>query len=43
MGAINIISGLKHLSEGLFQPYEWLAWWKQNEIAAKQFFLPDGF
>ena len=39
----NIISGLKHLSEGLFQPNEWLAWWKQNEIAAKQFLSPRWF
>ena len=39
----NIIIGLKHLSEGLLQPDEWLAWWKQNEIAAKQFLSPRWF
>lgn len=39
----NIIIGLKHLSEGLFLPDEWLAWWKQNEIAAKQFLSPRWF
>ena len=27
----NIINGLKHLSEGLFLPEEWIDWWRQNE------------
>ena len=31
MEANNIINGLKHLSEGLFLPEEWIDWWKQNE------------
>ena len=31
MEADNIINGLKHLSEGLFLPEEWIDWWKQNE------------
>lgn len=33
----DIINGLKHLSEGLFSPEEWIDWWKQNEKFAKQF------
>ena len=37
MEASNIINGLKHLSEGLFLPEEWIDWWKQNEKFAKQF------
>ena len=37
MEASNIINGLKHLSEGLFPPEEWIDWWKQNEKNAKQF------
>ena len=37
MEADNIINGLKHLSEGLFLPEEWIDWWKQNEKFAKQF------
>ncbi|WP_246825370.1 hypothetical protein [Porphyromonas sp. HMSC065F10] len=37
MEANNIINGLKHLSEGLFLPEEWIDWWKQNEKIAKQF------
>jgi len=36
MEANNIINGLKHLSEGLFLPEEWIDWWKQNEKFAKQ-------
>ena len=37
MEANNIINGLKHLSEGLFLPEEWIDWWEQNEKFAKQF------
>ena len=37
MEADNIINGLKHLSEGLFLPEEWIDWWKQNEKIARQF------
>ena len=37
MEANNIINGLKHLSEGLFLPEEWIDWRKQNEKNAKQF------
>lgn len=37
MEANNIINGLKHLSEGLFLPEEWIDWWKQNEKNARQF------
>jgi len=37
MEASNIINGLKHLSEGLFLPEEWIDWWEQNEKFAKQF------
>lgn len=29
MEANNIINGLKHLSEGLFLPEEWIDWWKK--------------
>ena len=36
MEANNIINGLKHLSEGLFLPEEWIDWWKQNEKNASQ-------
>lgn len=36
----NIINGLKHLSEGLFLPEEWIDWWQQNEKFAKQFLSP---
>ena len=37
MEADNIINGLKHLSEGLFLPEEWIDWWKQNEKITRQF------
>ena len=37
MEANNITNGLKHLSEGLFLPEEWIDWWEQNEKFAKQF------
>ena len=37
MEADNIINGLKHLSEGLFLPEEWIDWRKQNEKIARQF------
>ena len=37
MEANNIINGLKHLSEGLFLPEEWIDWWKQNEKNVRQF------
>lgn len=37
MEADNIINGLKHLSEGLFLPEEWIDWWIQNEKIARQF------
>ena len=37
MEADNIINGLKHLSEGLFLPEEWIDWWKQNGKIARQF------
>ena len=37
MEADNIINGLKHLSEGLFLPEEWIDWCKQNEKIARQF------
>ena len=36
----NLINGLKHLSEGLFLPEEWIDWWQQNEKFAKQFLSP---
>lgn len=40
MEANDIINGLKHLSEGLFLPEEWIGWWKQNETFVKSFLSP---
>ena len=37
MEANNIVNGLKLLSEGLFQPEEWIDWWQQNEKFVKPF------
>ncbi|SDE10640.1 hypothetical protein [Riemerella columbipharyngis] len=36
----NIVNGLKHLSEGLFKPEEWINWWEQNDNLVKLFLPP---